>query len=142
MGIYKDTTDLYFTEEGDFFLDRNGDFEDTKLHQYRGFLQRLLTRIMSDKGNWKHESTLGANISDFLGKPNTRAIGEQIKSRVFNEIVTQGFVQPSDVIINVFPVGEESVVISISITPPESTNRLILTLTYDMRDNKLVPRNI
>ena len=142
MGRYRETIDLYFTSEGDFFLDsERGDIEDTKLHLYRGFLQRLITRIGSSRGDWIMQPTVGADINNFAGKPNTRAVAQILKDRIIAEIVTEALVRPADVVVDVLPVSNNQIAIVLVIQPADINRQLFLSFTYDMRDNKLVPRN-
>lgn len=143
MSRYKRMTDLYFTEDGDFVLDaETGDLEDTKLHQYRGFIQRVVTRVMSQKGEWNLQKDVGAGVGDFLGKPNTAALGDRIRSRIFSELIREGLVSPGDLNILVFPTGIHSLAIVVQVTPPDVQSKVQLTFSYDMRDNRIVPRNL
>lgn len=143
MNRYKRMTDFYFSHDGDFVLDENtGDLEDTKLHQYRGFIQRVLTQVMSQKGEWNLQKDVGVGIGDFLGKPNTSVVGERIRSKVYSELVKGGLVTPSDLSVLVFPSGQNSVAIVVQITPPDIQSKIQLTFSYDLRDNRVVPRNL
>lgn len=143
MNRYKRMVDLYFTDDGDFVLDENtGDLEDTLLYQYRGFVQRLLTRTMSQKGEWQQQKDVGAGISDFLGKRNTAELGERIRSRLYSELIKENLVAPADLNILVFPTGDTSVGIVLRIRPPGTQVKIQLTFSYDMRENRVIPRNI
>lgn len=141
MPRYKEIKDLYFTEEGDFFYDTDrGEFADTANDQYRGLIQKIQTRLSSTQGDWALQAGLGANMGDFVGKRNTREIGEKIKSRIYSELVN--VLPQRDLIVDVIPITTKRLAIVLSITPGDVKKKLSLTYTYDMRDNKLVPRNI
>ena len=71
MARMNEIVDLYWTEGGDFVLGDNGDFEDTHLDNYRGLLQRVLTRIKSHRGDWALQPSVGAGLGRFAGKPNS-----------------------------------------------------------------------
>lgn len=141
MARFGQINDLYFTDAGDFVLGANGDLEDTKLHAYRGFIQRVKTRMMSKRGEWILQPGVGADLSEFAGQPNTRETGDRIKSRVITELTWDGLLQSQELIVDVIPVDDRQIAIIIFMTPPQSENNLILNFTYDLRDNRLVPRN-
>ena len=143
MNRYQRQTDFYWLEQGDLFLDSStGDLADTKNHQYRGFIQRVLTQIMSRKGEWQNEQSVGVNLDDFLGKRNNAANGERLKSRIMTELVKNQLVSASDLNVSVFPTSNTSLAIIVSIQPPGTAKRIVLTFSYDMRDNHIVPRNV
>jgi len=134
--------DLYWTESGDFVLGDNGDFKDTALDNYRGLLQRVLTRIKSQRGDWALQPTVGAGLGRFAGKPNSEATGVRIKNAISNQLLQDDLLRGGEFEIDVFPVTKYSVAIAIVITPPRSGGQVTLTLTYDARDNSIVPRNL
>lgn len=143
MNKYKRCTDFYFTEDGDIVLDANtGDFEDTAMHQYRGFIQRLNTRIKSQKGEWNLQRDLGAGLTDFRGKPNTAAIGQRIQSRITSELIREGLVSPDHLEVVVFPTGKHELSIMLRITPPGTQTKLQLIFSYNMNENRIVERNL
>ena len=76
MNKYKNISDFYFSESGDFFIDEETkDLLDTRKINYRGLIQKIHTIVASHKGEWNLERTLGASIDDFRGRPNNSKIG-------------------------------------------------------------------
>lgn len=142
MSKYKYTTDFYFTDDGDFRLGSDGDFEDTANYQYRGLIQRVITRLSSAKGEWRLQPLEGVNLTDFLGKPNTREVGGRVRERVYSELIRDNLVSPADLKVEVFPLSKTEIAILVVITPPDIASKIFLTFSYDMKDNKLHPRNI
>lgn len=143
MSRYKAVTDLYFTEDGDYYLDSDSsDLEDTKLHAYRGFIQRIDTYIRSTKREWKQQPTVGANINEFRGRRNSAELGERIRSRVISELVQGGLVAPADLNVIIFPLGPGSLALILQVRPPDVPDKIILTYSYDLRENRVVPRNL
>ena len=134
--------DLYWTESGDFTLGENGDFEDTKLGHYRGLLQRVLTRIKSHRGEWALQPGVGVGLGKFAGKPNSAETGERIKNAITVQLSQGDLLRGQEFTVDVFPVTKHSVAIAIVITPPRAGGQVVLTLTYDARDNRIIPRNI
>lgn len=138
---YNESLDFYFSSNGDFCLDDTGMLRDTKYDKYRYFIQRVNTRLSSVQGDWSLAPEVGANLTDFLGSPNTADTGRLIKRRVFNELTRANFISPRDLDVRVMPLSETSIGIIINVTPPDTTSQVVLTYSYDYRDNKIVPRN-
>jgi len=138
----KGTVDLYFTEAGDFYLSPQGDLEDTKLDYYRGFLQRLDTRIMSAKGDWATQQQVGVGLTDFVGKRNTADLGRAIKSRVYSELIRDDLLRPAEFTVDVIPVTATKLAISVIVQPPGSTGTLTRLYTYSTLDNKVYGRGV
>lgn len=142
MARFNKIIDVHFTDTGDFFLGESGDLKDTKNDAYRGFLQRVLTRLQSSKGEWALQPTIGAGVSGMLGKPNTEATGVLIKNLIYTELLADNLLRAAEFVVDTFPINKYVIAFAIIISPPNSGGQVVLTLTYDTRDNRLVPRNI
>jgi hypothetical protein len=141
MSRYDKIVDLYFTDSGDFMLGQNNDIKDTIEEQYRGFVQMVVTRLSSAAGDWALAPTVGANLDQFVGRPNTRDLANAIRSRVLSELQSGGLVRGNELSIEIFPVSKTSLAMILAITPPRSEGQVVLTFTYSMKENKLIPRN-
>jgi hypothetical protein len=142
MARFEEIVDLYFTKEGDFFLSENGDLQDTIDETYRAFIQKVLTRMMSKQGDWALQPTVGADLTSFVGKPNTREVAQRMTDRIFAELQQQNLVRGGELKVEVMPLTNTTVAIALIVSPPRSRGQVILTFTYDMRENKLIPRNV
>lgn len=143
MSRYTEEHDLYFTLDGDFFVsDETEDLEDTSKHQFRGLIQRVLTRLQSVRGEWATQPEVGANLSDFVGLPNTRAVAEELKSRVYSELINDNLISPQHVFVDVYPLSKHVVSLAIVINTPNIVKSVYLNFTYDLRNNRMIPRNI
>jgi hypothetical protein len=142
MARFEEIVDLYFSDSGDFLLSTSGDLEDTKKDHYRGFLQRVLTRIQSRRGEWATQPSVGANLGQFVGKPNTEEIAGKIRQTISSELVQDGLLRGTEFGVDVFPISKTQIAIAIIVNPPRVGGQIVLTLTYDTRDNRLIPRNI
>ena len=133
--------DFLFDNAGDFNFDSESkDFTSTKNKHMRSFIQRLITRIMSSPGDWTYQPNIGAGLNSFAGKPNTRETGERIKETILGAIIGPDMLSPGQATCDVFPLSMNSLAIVLKVQAGFSNN-ILLTFTYDMRDNKLVPRN-
>jgi len=142
MARFDKIVDLYFSDDGDFSLGSNNDLEDTNKYDYRGFMQRILTRLSSKKREWAQAAHLGANLSDFVGKPNTEEIGNRIQDRIYSVLLQEDLLYGHEFTIDVVPVTKYEVAIIMVITPPRNEGGIVLTFSYDMRNNRLIPRSI
>lgn len=142
MPLYKTKVDLWWTQEGDFALDEEReDIASTELDHYRGFTQQVLTRVMSNKGDWALQKLVGASVSDFLGQPNTQATGEAIKLRVEGELIREGLCSPTTLKVDVIPTSKNTVLVLVIVVPPGSRQAITLRFSYDLSENRLVPKN-
>lgn len=139
---YEYQKDIFFTSEGDFVLGSNKDLKTTELDVYRGLIQRINKRIMSTHGDWPLQDSLGATLGDFVGMPNTRETGALLKSRISSELSRDSLLSAKDVQVNVFPISNTQILISIAVSLHSFNGFVNLQYTYDMRDNKLTPRNL
>jgi|SRR3990167_3402275 len=109
-------TDIYYSDDGDFILSAQKDLESTATDPYRSLLQSIRARLNHRRGEWPGRGRdIGANLSDFHGKPNTEEIGDDVKLRVINELTKSGFISINDLFVDVIPVSKTSILIKIRI---------------------------
>lgn len=143
MGYHKSKVDLYFTESGDFALDaKREDLLDTSNSNYRAFIQEILTRALSNKGEWRMQPDIGANINDYLGQPNNAVLGQRVYNSLYNALTQNGFLKSSELKIDVFPISKNDIGILLTIQPHGDYQQVKLSFTYTSADHRLIPRNI
>lgn len=127
MADYK-KTDIYWSDDGDFILSANKDFEDTSTESFRSLMQGIKARLNFNVGEWPGRgSKIGANLADFHGKPNTEATGTLIKSRIISELTKGAFIASSDLFVDVFPISLHAVLAKIVVRTP------VGLVTYNQR---------
>lgn len=141
MPLYRQNIDSYWSQDGDYHFD-NGDLRDTTVEQYRGAVQQIISRLMSSRGDWAIHPDLGADISSFLGRPNTRETAEEMRRGILGELVREGMVSSRDIVIDIVPIARHSVMILIRFLPPDSTKAINIAFTYNLSENKLTSRNV
>lgn len=142
MARFEEIVDVYFTDDGDFRLGEDGDIEDTRLDHYRGMLQRVFTRIKSRKGEWATQPSVGAGLSAVMGKPNTPETGALLRNLITTELTADDLLRPGEFQVDTFPISQHLIGAAVVVTPPRSGGQVVLTFTYDTRDNRMVPRNL
>jgi len=134
--------DLYWNSSGDFVLDPvDNDLMDTKKLNYRGAIQRILTRLQSSKGDWKSSPQTGANLKRYVGMPNSAEIGREIENAILNELVRSGLVSPQELTVQAFPISEGAIATIVQVTPAGQRESITLVHSYNLVDNKLTMRN-
>lgn len=137
----KQDIDLYWTQEGDFAFDSvKEDILSTKNDHYRCMVQQILTRVMSNKGDWDLQKSLGSDVSQFMGQPNTRVTGQRLQERIIGELTRDGFISAPSLKVDVVPTGKSSVEIFIIVVPLGSRQAIRLSFGYDLSENRLVAR--
>lgn len=133
--------DLYYSEAGDFIVSPQGDLLDTKLTAYRGFLQRIDTRVGSSKGDWDLQRSVGAGLTDFLGKVSSEQLALAVKRRVYDELYQEDLCRAGELTVDVLPIDKHSLAVTVIIKPPGATGQIVRLYTYSLSDNKIFIRN-
>lgn len=106
--------DFYFSDDGEFILDENKDIMDTSYDYNRSLIQGIQARLKFNKNEWPGASkNVGANISEFQGKPNTAEVGAQIKTRIIVELTKDGFLKTTDLKVDIIPFSETEIICKI-----------------------------
>jgi hypothetical protein len=141
MKDYRYEIDLYWDDSGDFTLDsETNDLEDTKNHQYRTLIQKIDTQIMSNAGEWRLQPQVGAGLSRFLGRPNTRDTGNSIKRQLMAALTANGLLSPQEVTVDVLPMDDRQIAIVVLVFPYLSNKKITRLYSYNMSNNRITPR--
>lgn len=142
MRPLREMHDLSFSSSGDFMLDANDlDIKDTKRDNYQGAIQRIQTRIQSNKGDWRHSPQTGGDLSKFAGLPNKPEVGQEIELQMVNELVRGGLLSPRELIVQAFPISPSQVAVFVQVTPSGQRETIRLISSYSLSDNKVSVRN-
>lgn len=136
----KKSVDLTWGDSGDFFI-KDGDLKDTKLDLYRSFIQRVDTRMSSAKRDWATQPLVGVGLTDFLGKRNTKELGQAISARVQSELLRDDLLRPGEFQVDVVPISATKLMILLVVRPPGSTSTITRFYSYCTSENKVSVRN-
>lgn len=106
----------------------------------------ILRRLMSRDGDWAAlDGQFGycANLTDFVGLPVDEETCELIRGAVTTALISPGGVRMSDVEVNCYPSPQTNsvlVIVTVSSIDPNDPTPILVGLSYDVRDNKIVPR--
>lgn len=137
-----DSVDLDWSWDGDYAFDENGDIKDTSKDFLRSIVNEVATVVKSETQDWEKDITLGANLADFQGQPNTAQVGEAIQDRIKSALVNQNIIQSGDISVRVTPVHANQVLIMIRINVEPTTRNGLrpgdpvkIDLIYDTLEN-------
>ena len=139
MATNYDSVDLYFSEEGDFALDSQGDTIDTSFDSLRSIKQEVRTRVMGQLRDWKIYPSIGANLADFIGEPNDRGNALSIQNRIVNSLTFDGLIKREDLNVALMPLSQSSIFckIELNILTTTGNSKLVnlATFLYDSQEN-------
>jgi hypothetical protein len=136
-----DKIDCFWTSQGDYYIS-DGDILDTSHDPLRSLVQEIRTRTESDQGDWEVFETVGGNIRDSVGEPNTPATAEATRVRLLAAYARDGFINSKDMSIQYMPVDRDKLLmrLKVKVAPtPENGNSETLTvaIVYNYSDNNV-----
>lgn len=108
-----DSIDLDFTWDGDLILDENQDLKDTSYNLLASIQNEIFSTIKSDIKDWREDPSIGADLGDFVGEPNTSVTGKAIQDRIKSSL--SYLVSPNDLAVRVVPVGVNRVMVTLTL---------------------------
>jgi hypothetical protein len=131
-----DSIDLDWTWDGDFIIDGQGDLKDTSEDFLLSFTNEVRTIIKSSLTDWREDPSVGSNLDDFVGEPNSIDTAVAIQRRISASLGI--IVSSSDLSIRVVPVGVNKVLIILTIqvqATPENKlvagESIVINFLYD-----------
>ena len=142
MAQIYDKSDLYWTSRGDYLIGNEGDIMDTKYDPLRSLVQELRTRVEADQGDWVVFPTVGADLRDYVGEPNSAVVAEGIRTRLLAAFARDGFVISRDMKVQHMPIDRDKLLVraSIKVAPTAAngnSDTLILTMVYNYSNNNV-----
>lgn len=105
--------DLRLDGDGDLQVGDNGDID--LAGPIRTAVQDINFRVQTQYNDFRLHPLIGANLGEFIGKYNTREVGEAIRRAVFRALTRDGRFKNGNLDIRVAPVSREDVVLMVSI---------------------------
>lgn len=137
-----DAVDIDWSWDGDHLVGPDGDIADTSDDYSRSLVNEITTVIKSELLEWEKDPTIGADLSDFVGEPNTRENGARLEDRVRTRLVDSGIVVPEDLTVRVIPLSIHRVMISITVLALATVNNdltvgepIVVNLVFDTTEN-------
>ncbi len=100
-----DRRDIKVTTTGDLVVDDTGDL--TLSSPQQSFTQMLDMRVKTSALEMSMSPYFGCNLRKYLGKPNSKAVGDKIEQSIRYGLTNDGFIAPEDLTVDVVPVSLE-----------------------------------
>mgnify|MGYP001338263782 CR=1 FL=1 len=137
--------DLIWSEDGEILFDESiNDFKKGYESEYEPLTQTILKRIQSADEDWGLEGSIASNLNYLRGSNLNPEIVEEAKGMIFSCLTKDGFVDPEKIRIEAESFRKDILLFNISIYVNENDfyNVYNLGVSYDMRDNRCIPRYI
>ena len=144
MAIY-DSTDALFSWDGDYAIGEDGDLADTSDDLLQSLVQEIQTIVKSEIGDWLSDPSVGSNLSDFVGGPNTQQAANNIHDRLVVKLTENGVVSQDDLSVQIVPVGIYQLMIMITVSVAVTVNNKLVAgeavhvnIIYDTSENGIL----
>ena len=142
--LNKNSKDFYITTDGDLAIDEiRGDLQTVDAKGMEIFKQHMMRRLMTSRGDFLFNPDQGASISDFVGLKNSAETGQLIKSQIMSALTSDNLFRAGGLDIKVFPMDQNTIAMLLitRVSSLEDDNYAI-GFSYDLRDNKIIPRKL
>ncbi|MFE7817778.1 hypothetical protein COJ01_16985 [Priestia megaterium] len=92
--------------------------------------QVIINRLRTDNPDWLLHPEIGANLSDLVGLPNTRATGEKGRELIENSLTSDGFINISDLTVRPVPISSSEILFHITVK--RNTTDLVMPVLFDL----------
>lgn len=91
-----EAVDLRFSADGDLIVDEGGKILDTATFPLLSLKQEIMTRVLSNVGDWAQHPWLGTNMQAFVGEPNNEDTIESILSSLRHGLTVDSLINSDD----------------------------------------------
>tara|TARA_Y100000310_G_scaffold336411_1_gene420869 strand:+ start:1004 stop:1504 length:501 start_codon:yes stop_codon:yes gene_type:complete len=129
--MFQEMTDIGMSWEGDLLFDDSGDpvivFGDDWV------LREINKRVRTTNPDWSSHPNVGADIEEFVGRPNTQSIGKQIEFSIVKALTVDSFLQPAKIKVETVPTTLTSIAVLINVVLA-SQERLVTQVIFDVKN--------
>ena len=91
-----EAVDLRFSADGDLIVDEGGKMLDSATFPLLSLKQEIITRVLSNIGDWNDHPWLGTNMQAFIGEPNNEDTIQKIVSSLRHGLTVDNLVSNDD----------------------------------------------
>lgn len=99
-------------------------------HSYLSEVQVVLNRLRTDDPDWQLHPNIGANLSDLIGKPNTRETGDEGCRLIVDCLTKEGFIKESELDVRAIPYSRSEIIFRIVLT--RKAGEIVLPILYNL----------
>jgi hypothetical protein len=78
--------------------------------------QIIINRINTQAPDWFHHTTMGGNLSDLVGEPNTKETAEIGKAKIIRVLTYKDFLHPTEINVKPVPTSQNEILFIITIS--------------------------
>jgi len=97
---------------------------------YMSEKQVIINRLKTDNPDWQIHPSIGANLSDLVGMPNSRKTGEHGEMLITNCLTADGFISGSNLSVKGVPVSQKEILFYVTVQ--SSTTAIELAVVVDL----------
>lgn len=130
--------DLRFSPDGDLVLDPGGGLVDTSLYPLLSLKQEIITRILTNVGDWPQHPWMGTNMQQYIGEKNDEETIEALLVSLRQGLTNDGLVDSRDLTFEWSKWDIHSILILITVNvgdlDPDGEGRLEIPFAFDFSD--------
>jgi len=94
--------------------------------------QTIMNRLRTDSPDWYHHPSMGGNLTDLIGEPNTRETGQLGAQYITNALLYRGLYNISQISVRPIPISVDELLFMITIVK-FNNDVLRLPLTFNLQ---------
>lgn len=92
--------------------------------------QIIINRLRTDDPDWRIHPEIGANLSDLIGKPNTRETGKTGENLIVRSLTHDGFISEGSLEVRGVPVSTNEILFRITVQ--RRVGELVIPVIFDL----------
>lgn len=97
----------------------------------QSIVQVIKNRLLTDNPDWFHHPTMGSDLTDLIGEPNTRETAYKGVDYITNALTYNNFLSPGEFSIRPVPISETEILFVLTIALPNE-DEFRLPLVFDI----------
>jgi hypothetical protein len=133
-----EAVDLRFSSDGDLVLDPGGGIVDTSLYPLLSLKQEIITRILTNVGDWPQHPWMGTNMQQYIGEKNDDETMQALSTSLRQGLTNDDLVSDRDLTIEWSKWDAHTVLILVTINvgtlDPDGEGKLQIPFAFDFND--------
>jgi hypothetical protein len=133
-----EAVDLQFSSDGDLVLSPSGGVLDTALYPLMSLKQEIITRLLTNVGDWRQHPWMGTNAQQYIGEKNDSETIEALIESIIQGLTNDRLVNKDDLKIEWAKWDANTVAMIITVNvgalDPDGEGRLDIPFTFSFND--------
>jgi len=121
------SSDLWFTSDGDYLIDGAGDLRDTSDSgdKLEGLRQAIIHRVIAERGAMRLHPNLSAGLESFIGRPIDANLMDGVQTSIHRALTGDGSLSRSEYEVRVFELTPGNIAVLIYVRLPGQEHPLV-----------------